>query len=321
MDFVRMGNSGLKITEITFGSALTVGTERTDMKYAQRMVDTAWDCGIRSFDAANSYGNGMAETVLGKSLRKYPREEYIISTKAFWPMGDSVYHRGLSRKHLMWAFGESLKRLGLDYVDIFFAHRYDPDVPMLEIVRTFNHFIQTGRALYWATSEWPPEALRECHGVCERYNLEKPILEQFIYSYAHNKAAFNGVKDFCEQSGVGMQGFSPLCQGFLTGKYRKGVPQDSRIAKSQRIHYDKTANFYRQYGDRIDYFLSVADKFGTDGAHLALRWCIRNNVYPVLGASKPEQLVHNVRALEVNIPDEAWNLLADYSGSVTHDKA
>ena len=159
MKFVRMGTSGLKLTEVTFGSALTIGTESMEQYKADEMIDQAWNLGIRSFDVSNNYGYGAAETLVGKSLQRYPREEYVVSTKGSWPIGESVYHKGLSRKHILWAFEESMKRMGLVYVDLYYAHRFDPEVSMEEIVRTFNGLIQSGRVRYWATSEWPAEAL------------------------------------------------------------------------------------------------------------------------------------------------------------------
>ena len=176
MNYVRLGNSGLKITELVFGSALTIGTEIMDEDHSQKLIDKAWELGIRTFDVSNNYGYGGAEKLVGKALAKYPREEYVLITKGSWPIGDSPYHRGLSRKHILWAFEESLKKLNKDYVDIYFAHRYDPEVPMEEIVRTFNWLINTGMVRYWATSEWPLAALQECVAVCEKLNLEKPII-------------------------------------------------------------------------------------------------------------------------------------------------
>lgn len=311
MEYVRMGKSGLKLTEVTFGSALTIGTENMEQDYADRMIDTAWELGIRSFDVSNNYGMGGAEILVGKSLQRYPHEEYVVSTKGSWPVGDTPYHRGLSRKHILWAFEESMKKMKLDYVDIYYAHRYDSEVPMEEVVRTFNYLIQTGRVRYWATSEWPAEALEECHAVCEKLGMEKPIIEQCIYSFAVRKTEKNGVKDFCDERGVGMLGFSPLCQGLLTGKYRNGIPADSRVAKSEQLHYNKTMNFYEQNKERIDKFLDTCDNFGLRSTDVAIRWCIRKGIYPVLGASKPEQLEDTLKGLTVKIPDEAWNVFEE----------
>lgn len=306
MDFVRMGNSGLKLTEVTFGSALTIGTESQDRTYADSLIDEAWDLGIRSFDVSNNYGMGKAEELVGASLGRYPRDEYVVSTKGSWPIGESVYHRGLSRKHILWAIDESLKRMKLDYVDIYYAHRYDPDTPMEEIVRTFNSLISSGKIRYWATSEWPVEALRQCHEVCDRLGLEKPVIEQFIYSFAVTKAETNGVFDFCRQNNVGTLGFSPLCQGLLTGKYRNGIPEGSRMDKKDAINYDKTANFYKQNKERIDSFLECCDKYALRPVDVAIKWGVRKGIYPVLGASRKGQLSDTLSAFDKPVDDAIW---------------
>lgn len=309
MNYVRLGNSGLKITELIFGSALTIGTEIMDEQNAESLIDKAWELGIRTFDVSNNYGYGGAERLVGKCLAKYPREEYVLITKGSWPIGETPYHRGLSRKHILWAFEESLKKLQKDYVDIYFAHRYDPEVPMEEIVRTFNWLINTGKVRYWATSEWPLAALQECIEVCDKLHMERPVTEQFIYSFAVQKSVTNGVKAFCDEHGMGTMGFSPLCQGYLTGKYRNGIPADSRIAKSEQINYDKTKNFYVQNKERIDSFLAICDEFNVDYVAGALQWCLRQKIYPVFGSSKVSQLEANVKALETIIPDAFWTKL------------
>lgn len=306
MEYIRMGKSGLKLTEITFGAALTIGTENMNQNYADEMIDKAWELGIRSFDVSNNYGMGKAEELIGKSLQRYPHEEYIVSTKGSWPIGNTPYHKGLSRKHILWAFDESLKRMGLDYVDLYYAHRYDSEVPMEEIVRTFNGLIQSGKIRYWATSEWSAAALEECCETCERLGLEKPVLEQSIYSFAVTKAETNGVKEFCNKAGIGMLGFSPLCQGLLTGKYRNGIPSDSRVAKSQQLNYDKTMNFYKQNKDRIDKFLELCDEHNLKSANVAIQWCVRKQIYPVLGASKPKQLEDTLSEIDNEISEDIW---------------
>lgn len=310
MNYIRLGNTGLKITELTFGSALTIGTESMNMKFAEDLIDTAWNFGIRSFDTSNNYGYGGAEILLGKVLAKYQRHEYVLSTKGSWPIGDTPYDKGLSRKHILWAFEESIKKLNVEYVDIYYAHRYDPEVPMEEVVRTFNSLINAGKIRYWATSEWPLDAIKKCHNVCNKLNMEMPIAEQFIYSYALQKAVNNGVCSYCHENGIGTMGFSPLCQGYLTGKYRNGIPADSRISKSHKLDYNKTENFYNQNKSRINYFLEVCDKFGVDYTAAALQWCIRQHIYPVFGASKKEQVIKNVEALYVELPEALWVELA-----------
>lgn len=309
MKYIRLGNSGLKITELIFGSALTIGTEIMDSFESESLIDKAWELGIRTFDVSNNYGDGEAERLVGSALKKYPREEYVLITKGSWPIGDSPYHRGLSRKHILWTIEESMKRLECDFVDIYFAHRYDPEVPMEEIVRTFNYLINTGKIRYWGTSEWPLTALQECKTVCEKFNLEGPITEQFIYSFAVQKSVKSGVKEFCDHNGIGTMGFSPLCQGYLTGKYRYEIPKDSRIAKSDLINYNKTQNFYIQNKERIDAFISICDEMNVDYVSAALQWCIRQKIYPVFGSSKISQLEANVKAIDTILPEELWKKL------------
>ena len=304
MKYVRVGDSGLKITEITFGTALTIGTEFDEKKRVEELIDTAWNLGIRSYDTSNNYG--IAEKLLGKALKKYKREEYVISTKVSWPVGNTPFHRGLSRKHILWAIDESLKKLELDYVDLYYAHRYDPEVPMREIVRTFNNLINIGKIRYWATSEWPLDALKECHRVCEELNLEKPILEQSIYSYVITKVDSNGVKNFCDKNGIGLLGFSPLAQGLLTGKYKIGIPENSRIAKSKKINYFKTLDIYKQNKNRIDKYLEICEEYKVKPHYVAIQWILKKNIFPVIGASRPEQLIDNVNALSTKIPEELW---------------
>lgn len=305
----KIGNSGLHITEITFGSALTIGTENCNIKYAEQLIGHAWDLGIRSFDTSNNYGMGNAELLVGEALKKYPRDEYVLATKGSWAVGESLYHKGLSRKHILWAFEESIARLKHEYIDIYYAHRYDPDVPMEEIVRTFNSLINAGKIRYWATSEWPVTALEECHRICDKFGFEKPILDQFIYSYAINKAAVNGVKDFCIQNKVGMLGFSPLAQGLLTGKYADDIPKESRIAKSKLLNYEKTKDIYEQTKYLVDHFVSICKQFGIKGSHAAIQWVIRQGVLPVLGASSTQQLTENVEALTSQFPNAFWSAL------------
>lgn len=308
MDFVRLGKSGLHITPITYGTALTIGTESKDVFYARKMIETAWELGIRSFDVSNNYGDGQAEVLLGKIMSTYPRQEYVLSTKGSWQIGESIYHGGLSRKHVIWAFENSLKRLNIEYVDIYYAHRYDPNVPMEEIVRTFNHLIDGGKVRYWGTSEWPASALKECHAVCEELKLEKPIVEQCFYSYAVQKIETNGVKEFCNSNGVGLLAFGPLAQGTLTGKYLDGIPKGSRIDKSNAINYDKTANIYEQNKEIIAKFIKLCREYETQPVAAALQWCIKEKVYPVLGASTTNQLKENIDSLQQDI---SFELLED----------
>lgn len=312
MEFSKVGKSGLSLTRITYGTALTLGTEVTSTRVARALVDTSWSLGIRSYDTSNNYGFGRSEIILGELLSNYPREEFVVSTKGAWPTGDSPNQQGLGRKNLYSALRKSLERMDFDYVDVYYAHRYDPSVEMEEIVRTFNHMIKEGKILYWATSEWPLSALIECHNVCEQLGLEKPILEQFSYSFVVNKQDQNGVREFCQNAGIGMLGYSPLAQGILTGKYHLTVPPGSRIAKASQLNYDKTDKIFKQHKAAIDFFLETCKQFGVQEVAVALQWVLRRGVLPVVGASSPEQLLSNVNALQIQVPQEVWSKLESY---------
>jgi aryl-alcohol dehydrogenase-like predicted oxidoreductase len=312
MEFNKVGKSGVSLTSLTFGTALTLGTEVTSIRLARKLVETSWNLGIRSFDTSNNYGQGRAEALLGRLLRSYPRDEFVVSTKGGWPTGDSPYQQGLGRKSLNSALNASLKRLDFQYIDVYYAHRYDPSVAMEETVRTFNYMISEGKILHWATSEWPLSALIECHNVCDQLGLESPIIEQFNYSFAINKQDHNGVREFCQQAGIGMLGYSPLGQGILTGKYRLSVPPGSRIAKASQLQYDKTEKIFQQHKDAINFFLATCEEFEVEGSAVALQWVLRRGVLPVVGASTPEQLESNVNALEVLVPEELWIKLDNF---------
>lgn len=297
MDWLNVGNSGLKVTQITYGTALTIGVEKTDIVECQELIDTAWNLGIRSFDTADSYGNGKSEELLGKCLSKRNREDYVLITKTGQPIGSGPFDKGLSRKHIFHNIDKSLNRLQTDYIDLYYAHRPDPDVNLEEIAFSFNDLIRQGKILYWATSEWSAESLKNLHEICTYRNLEKPIAEQAIYSYAVQKVKENDIQAFCYWKNLGLFGYSPLCQGFLTGKYKNGIPKDSRIAKADQLNYDKTKNFYEQYKNRIDFFLKTCDCFKIKPSQGALLYCLNDRILPILGASKPKQLEENLIGL------------------------
>lgn len=311
MKYVRIGSSGLYSTQIIYGTALTIGTEILSQDKANELIKVAWDNGIRAFDTSNNYGNGMAEKLLGKALSFYDRQSYIISTKGSWQIGEGQYMSGLSRKHILFAIEKSLHNLNLEYIDIYYAHRYDTNVSMREIVFLFNELIRNGKIRYWATSEWPESALTECFDLCDKYNLERPIGDQFIYSFLVRKAENNGVIEFCVNNGYGMLGFSPLAQGILTGKYIEEIPENSRIAKSESLNYDKTKNFMIGNEHLVHQFVLICRKYNIKPVHAAVRWVIRHGVIPVIGASKSEQIIDNIKSLEINIPNDFWSELEE----------
>lgn len=286
------------------------------------------------FDTAEIYGAGLAEVAMGKAFKRLnvQRKDIVVSTK-FFKCGDGVNDCMLSRKHLIEGMNASLKRLQLDYVDIAFAHRYDPETPIEEVCRAFDWIINQGKAFYWATSQWSPEQVMEAHECCERLGLIKPVADQIEYNMLRRKHFEANFAPIFEKLGYGTTIWSPLGNGFLTGKYNDGkFPPGSRFAgKLDAVTQDRVFKWYTdEYGDQLYPLLrslaDVAKEFKCTQAQLALAWCIVNKDVStcITGASKPEQVAENMKALEVakrwtpeiekkidetlkNVPEPAFN--------------
>jgi len=274
-------------------------------------MTTAWDNGINFFDTAEGYAEGNSEVEMGRVLHEmgWQRSDYIISTKIFFGTGrKELNSRGLSRKHLVEGLNYSLKRLGLEYVDVVFAHRPDTTVPMEETVRAFDHLVNTGKAFYWGTSEWTAHQIQEAHTIADKLNLIGPTCEQPQYSMLHREKFEVEYKPLFEgHKGLGTTIWSPLASGFLTGKYNSGeVPRDSRYATNSEFFKDTVEKLKSPETqakiEKIRKLTEIAEKeLGCTMTHLALAWCIKNeNVSTcILGASKPEQVADNCKALKV----------------------
>ncbi|HBN97351.1 MAG TPA: aldo/keto reductase, partial [Firmicutes bacterium] len=229
MKYRRVGRSGLKVSEISLGSWLTYGKSVED-DTATRTIRRAYELGINSFDSANVYERGEGEKAMAKALRTFPRESYIITTKAFWPMGHGVNDRGLSRKHVFEQLHASLKRMELDYVDIFYCHRYDTETPVEETLRTIDDMIRQGKVLYAGVSEWTAAQIEEAVAVADRYLLDRIVVNQPVYNMI-NRYIEPEIIPVSETYGIGQIVFSPLAQGVLTGKYRGGrIPEGTRAS-------------------------------------------------------------------------------------------
>ena len=224
MKYRRLGKSGLKVSEISLGSWLTYGKTVED-DTAVKTIRRAYELGINSFDSANVYEQGQGEKVMAKALSVFPRESYVITTKAFWPMGDGPNDRGLSRKHVFEQLHASLKRMELDYVDIFYCHRYDPETPVEETLRTIDDMIRQGKVLYAGVSEWSAAQIEEAIAVADRYLLDRIVVNQPVYNML-NRYIEPEIIPVSEKYGIGQIVFSPLAQGLLTGKYRGKILQE-----------------------------------------------------------------------------------------------
>jgi voltage-dependent potassium channel beta subunit len=305
MHYRRLGHSGLKVSEISLGSWITFGGQ-IDEETAAALIHAAYEQGINFFDNADMYANGQAEIVLGKAIKELPREELVISSKVFWPVGKGPNARGLSRKHITEAVHASLKRLGLDYLDLYFCHRYDPDTTVEEVVRTMNDLIQQGKILYWGTSEWEAAQVMEAYGVARQYGL------------FHRKRVEDTLMPICRDLGLGLTTFSPLYYGILTGKYNEGIPQGSRASLDD----------YAWIRDRImpmnisivKKLTEVANDLSITPSQLAIAWILRRKEVStvITGASRLEQLDENLGASEAyerfteNDIDRIFECLAGY---------
>lgn len=299
MNYRRLGGSGLKVSEISLGSWLTYGGY-VEKQNAVKAIETAYDLGINFFDTANVYERGAAEVVVGETLRAYPRESYVLATKVFWPMGDGPNDRGLSRKHVTEQANASLKRLGVDYVDILYCHRYDPETPVYETLRAIDDLIRQGKVLYVGISEWTAANIAEGLAVADRYLLDRIVVNQPVYNM-FNRYIEKEVLPLSERNGIGQVVFSPLAQGLLTGKYSSvdAIPEDSRAAKLEWVRNGITEEKIAQ----VKQLGEIAGELGVTIGQLALAWILRQPGVSsaLVGASRPEQVTENAAASGVSL--------------------
>ena len=305
MNYRRLGRAGVKLSEISLGSWLTYGAA-VEEKAAIACIERAYDLGVTFFDTANAYARGRAEEVVGKALKRYRRDSFVLATKAYWPMGEGPNDRGLSRKHLFEQVHASLKRLGTDYVDIFWCHRYDPESPLEETLRTLDDFVRQGKVLYVGTSMWRAAQIVDGLRLQERLNMYRFSCEQPEYSMLH-RAIEGEVMPLCEREGIGICPFSPLAQGVLTGKYKVGAkpPKGTRAADPSAGMFMRD-RLLPENLRRVEKLKPIAKKNGLTLAQLALAWCLRKPIVAsvIIGATRPAQVEENVKASGVVIPAE-----------------
>ncbi|WP_416149143.1 aldo/keto reductase family protein [Salipaludibacillus sp. HK11] len=307
MNYRRLGRTGLKVSEISLGSWLTYG-DSVEKERAIQTIDKAYDLGVNFFDTANVYNRGAAEKVVGEALRKYPRESYVLATKVFGPMGDGPNDKGLSRKHIFEQLHASLDRLGHDYVDIYYCHRYDQDTPVEETLRAIDDLVRQGKILYAGVSEWTAAQIEEACNIADRRLLDRIVVNQPVYNML-TRYIEKEVIPVSEKNGIGQVVFSPLAQGVLTGKYKKGVdfPKGSRATNPnqnkfvERFLADDTL-------ERVEKLEVIAGEYDIKLSQLALAWILRqkNVASALIGASKPEQVEENIQATEVNITEDTF---------------
>jgi voltage-dependent potassium channel beta subunit len=302
MQYRHLGRSGLKVSVLSFGSWVSFGPQLAGAN-ARDCLAAAYDAGVNFFDNAEVYSGGRSESIMGEAIAElgWPRHTYVISSKFFWGIEDSVNTRStLNRKYLLHAVDGSLRRLGLDFLDLIFCHRADPETPIEETVRAMHEIITSGRALYWGTSEWSAEAVSEAWDIADRHHLHKPVMEQPQYNILWRGRVEFEYDRLYRDIGLGLTTWSPLASGLLTGKYLDGVPEGSRGALPgyewlQGTLTDPDRN------TKVRNLQKVADDLECTLAQLSIAWCTKNpRVSTVItGASRVSQVEENMSALEV----------------------
>jgi len=302
MKYRRIGRSGLKVSALSFGSWVTFGPQ-LDVGLAADCMAAAREAGVNFFDNAEAYSGGESERIMGNVFArlKWPRHSYVISTKLYWGLHDDVnMRRTLNRKYLMQAIDGSLERFGLDFVDILFCHRSDPETPVEETVQTMSDIVSAGKALYWGTSEWAADEIRAAGEISDLHHLHRPVVEQPQYNLLWREKVEREYSRLYEDLGIGLTTWSPLGSGILTGKYLDGVPGGSR-ASVPGYGWLRSMLTDPKNNEKVRALKDVSDRLGCSLAQMSLAWCVKNpHVSTVItGASRPEQLQENMRAIEV----------------------
>lgn len=315
MQYRRLGSSGLQLSALSFGAWATFGG-RVARGEARNLIAAAWDHGINFFDNAETYANGVAEQVMGDVIAdlRLPRGGFAVSSKVFFGAVDEPRptQRGLSRKHVRDACDAALKRLRVDYLDLYYCHRPDPDTPVAETVAAMDALVRQGKVLYWGTSEWPAERIREAHEAARAGGFQAPTMEQPQYNLLHRERVEAEYAPLYADFGMGTTTWSPLASGLLTGKYNDGVPEDSRMASEDYawLQRDVLGDAASRRLPRARAFTALATELGVGPAPLAIAWCLRNPHVSsvILGASRVAQLLQNLEALDVagRVDEGGW---------------
>lgn len=302
MEYRRLGKAGVKVSVLSFGSWVTFHFQ-AGVDKAVELMSIAYDAGVNFFDNAEEYANGQSEEVMGAALKKlgWRRSSYLVSTKLFWGRFDNVNEKDtLNRKYLSEAINGSLKRLDLDHVDILFCHRPDPETPIEETVYAMHNIVESGKAIYWGTSEWSAMEITTAIEAAERHHLHKPVTEQPRYNLLKRERFEKEYARLFRDYGYGTTTWSPLHRGVLTGKYVEGIPQDSRGALPE-FQWLKSRLTDPRDQDIVRKLQGVADDLGVSLSNLSIAWVLKNpNVSTaIMGASRIEQLKENLASLDV----------------------
>jgi voltage-dependent potassium channel beta subunit len=298
MNYRRMGETGLKLSEISLGAWITFG-DQIESALANEILHTAYDHGVNFFDNADIYASGQAEMVMGEAIKDLKRETLVLSSKVFWPTMEGPNGRGLSRKHIMESCHASLKRLDTDYLDLYFCHRYDPEVPLEEVVRAMDDLVHQGKILYWGTSEWRAGQIANAHRIARQWGLYPPMVEQPHYNMLVRRIVEDEIAPAADDLGFGLVTWSPLRSGLLSGKYNEASPEEARLTEEK---YDWLHGILTEENlEKVRRLSAVAEQIGVTMAQLAIGWLLRlQQVTSVItGATKVAQFEENIEAIEV----------------------
>lgn len=302
MEHRRLGRTGIKVSVLSFGSWVTFDAQMKD-EMAMECMQAAYDAGCNFFDNAEAYAGGESEAIMGRAVAElgWPRWSYVLTTKVYWGLHDAPNMRTtLNRKYLMHAIDGSLERLGQDFVDVLYCHRADPATSLEETVWAMSDIVSAGKALYWGTSEWAADEIRGAIEIAERHHLHKPVTEQPQYNILERRRFEQEYARLFDETGYGATIWSPLASGLLTGKYRDGIPDDSRGALKGYGWLAKRMSD-KEIVAKVEGLRPIADELGCSMAQLAVAWCAKNpNVSTVItGASRASQVSENFAALDV----------------------
>ncbi|MCR5742327.1 MAG: aldo/keto reductase family protein [Lachnospiraceae bacterium] len=316
MKYRNLGKSGLKVSEIALGSWMTDlrGSEMVDV--ARDTVRTAYENGVNFFDCADAYSGGEAEKFLGEVLRDYPRSSYVVSSKVFFPTGPCANEWGLSRKHIFDNIDRSLKNMGMDYIDVYYCHRFDPTTPMEETLRALSDLVAQGKILYYGVSEeWSAARLEEAQRIIGEYHLYPMTTLQPQYNMM-DRYIEHEIMGVCEKYGIGITPFSPLAQGLLTGKYKKGEPLPEGSRATHQADRQINALLTDENLDKVEKLSQIAAQLNVSMPVLALAWILRKDIISsvITGASRPAQLQKNLLASGLKLSDDVLSQIDDILG-------
>ena len=299
MKYRHLGKAGIKLSALSLGAWVTYGGQ-VGQEIAEKCMLAAYDAGVNFFDNAEAYADGNAEIVMGNVIKKlaWRREDLVVSTKIFWG-GKGPNDRGLSHKHIIEGVNNALRRLQMDYVDLVFCHRPDPETPIEETVRAMDVVIKQGKAFYWGTSEWSAGEILKADGIARQYGLTPPSMEQPQYNMFHRNIFEIEYDPIFKQLGYGTTIWSPLASGVLSGKYANGIPAGSRAALPG-FDWLQEHQITAERIEKVKHLSVIAADLGCTMSQFALAWCLKNpNVSTVItGASRPEQVEENMKAID-----------------------